>query len=261
MSDLMESLTESCLFCYPGEQKKQIIGYTPNFYIFVGLGQIIKGYVLIVSRTHTDCIAALSGKQQEELEHVQDIVRQMYLDKYGNASLFFEHGRIGSCMNMSGTRHCYHAHLHCTPAPNDSEGNPIDLLPEIDILPKKVTSFSEIVEKSDGCPYLYYENSKEEKYLFGLTSRPIESQFLRRKLAKARNLPEAIADWKENPTWETVYNIRDQLSIWLAKNHTGHILANDSSSLISKEVDFQQPISNISLPRGENGGNKVVNEL
>jgi ubiquinone/menaquinone biosynthesis C-methylase UbiE/diadenosine tetraphosphate (Ap4A) HIT family hydrolase len=226
---LKQRLEQTCLFCDPGDQTDQIIGRTPHFYMFVALGQIVEGYLLVVPYVHARCIAELSAAEIGELESIQNAIRQMYYDVYNQEALFFEHGMSGACAGISrGTQHCFHTHLHCVPAP-------VDLLPAISqtFRPIEINDLADIAKVTNGHPYLYHE--REQRHVF-IENQPIVPQFLRRQLANAVGVPEK-ANWSIYPTLDIVAVVRDELSLWLSKHRpviltpTGKMTIESSSTL------------------------------
>ncbi|MDF5751206.1 hypothetical protein [Spongiactinospora sp. TRM90649] len=104
-----------CRFCVRPEPWR-IVATTENFLVMMGLGPPVEGYALIITRYHVPCIAEIPSPQVEEFRDTLTRLRTAQLNTYG-ATLFFEHGRSGSCVRPGeGEDLCYHAHLHVLPA-------------------------------------------------------------------------------------------------------------------------------------------------
>ena len=100
-----------CRFCMLPDPWR-IIHETSNFVVQMGLGPLAEGYVVLLTRTHVPCIAALSDSQLGEFLSVLRLVQWAQHRVY-QGSLFFEHGRSGACLpEGNGDDLCYHAHLH-----------------------------------------------------------------------------------------------------------------------------------------------------
>lgn len=109
-----QELKKYCRFCQPPD-KDRIIYETHNFYVMLSLGPIVEGYLLIISKEHFDCCAALPIIMLEEFSRLVSNVKDILGKQYGSVILC-EHGRSGaSLQHHSGGKHCFHAHLHCVP--------------------------------------------------------------------------------------------------------------------------------------------------
>lgn len=102
-----------CRFCNPPDQNR-ILFESENYYIMLSLGPIVEGYLLLVSKQHDECCAALPEKHSAEFDRLYTWIKEILTDTYGHA-IAYEHGRAGSCLVASDSKHCYHAHMHFVP--------------------------------------------------------------------------------------------------------------------------------------------------
>jgi diadenosine tetraphosphate (Ap4A) HIT family hydrolase len=159
-----------------------------NFTVIPTIGQIVEGYLLIVSKDHYLSFGAVPEEQYEELERVKDQVRAVLAENYCTP-LFFEHGAVsdarkgGCCID--------HAHLHAVPV-------------KADILPYLIEHFRAVPIESvrdlkrqheKGQHYLFLEQQSGKKYIFDIPE-VIPSQFLRKVIAHEIDEPDKW-DWKE----------------------------------------------------------------
>lgn len=224
-------LEQNCLFCEPDKLKQadQILLKSDNFYLFAGLGPITDGYIIITSYScggevpQRSC-SDFSDKLLDELHFLRGLVARFYRDRYQHPGLSFEHGRAGSCLTESGgTKHCYHPHLCCYPAPHF-------LWEEIDEFSTvELTNIFELRDAVGTNPYLYLEacfvdkekkdsDPTKEKWHSRVVllpgERAIESQFLRRKLADKIGKPE-LWDWATHSQKEKVLALVVEFKNWL----------------------------------------------
>jgi len=197
----LEKIQGKCGFCVPLEP---IVLYTTqNFYTVLSLGQIVEGYSLICSKLHRSCCGDIPIEQLDEFIKIKNLVKKVFEKLYHSKTIFYEHGQTGVCMrhlidNMQN--HCYHAHLHCLPCEVDI----FDLIKEKMPNCIKITNFQELIElrnkKFRGGAYLFYENKKEEKFVFPAEGLKLPRQFLRRCVAYKIGRPH-LFDWERFPGW------------------------------------------------------------
>ncbi len=96
--------------------------------------------------------------------------------------------------------HCYHAHLHALPYEIDIQ----DLIREKVPQYTEIKNFHELIstrnKKLSGGAYLFYENNKEEKFIFPAENVKLPRQFLRRCVATKIGQPH-LFDWERHPGW------------------------------------------------------------
>lgn len=187
----------SCQYCEEFESGKleingqdlgnRIIFESDNFVVVPSLGQIVEGYLLIISKKHYTSIGEIPPGLHDELDTVCQKVRKILFDSYG-MPLFFEHGP--SCKRQKGGSCIDHAHLHVVPVQ-------IDILPELSkhFRYKIIKSFDALKKQFDkGVSYFFYESNLRERYLFEV-SEIVPSQYIRQIIASKIGKPERW-DWR-----------------------------------------------------------------
>jgi diadenosine tetraphosphate (Ap4A) HIT family hydrolase len=174
---------------YKDSMKSRVIYRTPNFSIIPTIGQIVKGYSLIISNKHCASIGSLRQEESQELELLMKVLERAFLKAYNKQSIFFEHGVPCDDKNRGGCG-ITHLHLHAVPL-NDN----VDLLNEIskDFNFKKIQSFYELRDMiyHDNA-YILYINQNKEKFVAEQNNLP--SQYMRCALAKI--VGEELWDWR-----------------------------------------------------------------
>ena len=197
----LEKIQGKCGFCIPLEPLVLFTGR--NFYIVLSLGQIVEGYLLICTKSHRSCCGDIPLEQIPEFIKLKNIVKEIFQKAYNKKPIFYEHGQTGVCMrhlidNMQN--HCYHAHLHAVPAEFDI----LDLIKEKVPQHIEIKNFKELIiirnKKLNGGAYLFYENNKEEKFIFPAENVKLPRQFLRRCVATKIGQSH-LFDWERHPGW------------------------------------------------------------
>jgi diadenosine tetraphosphate (Ap4A) HIT family hydrolase len=170
-----------------------------NFVVVPTLGMLSPGWLLVVSKDHYLSIGALDDTLYPELEQVKTAVQKDLREMF-QAPIFFEHGpctpteTAGACID--------HAHLHAVPLSFDLFQDLATNYPYRKV--KGLRALKGYFEKH--IPYLYYENRKEEAYLFRASQVP--GQLVRRLIAKRLGMPD-LWDWG---VYEGMENIEKTLS-------------------------------------------------
>lgn len=197
----LEKIQGKCGFCVPLEPLK--LYTSKNFYIVLSLGQIVEGYSLICTKTHRSCCGDIPLEHIDEFIKIKDLLRTTFKEIYHTPSLFYEHGQTGVCMkhlidNMQN--HCYHAHLHALPLKIDIFELIVQKIPHY----IKIQKMEELIEirnkKLRGGAYLFYENNKEEKFVFPAEGIKLPRQFLRGCVATKIGKPH-LSDWERYVGW------------------------------------------------------------
>lgn len=192
-------LLNDCCFClellgnsntdffriYQGNPSTRFIAQTKSFVIIPTIGQLIEGYLLIVTKKHYTSMGHLTAIQLNELEEVKQKISIVLSKTYGKP-IFFEHGSAFEGIGGCGV---YHAHLHVVPV-----GETISLLDDLRFLEGyKIETLGSLVDRiNSGKSYLFYEDQKSVKYIFNEDGIP--SQFFRKILAK--QLGKTSWDWR-----------------------------------------------------------------
>lgn len=183
-----------------GARFDRTIKKSENFLIVPSLGQIVEGYLLIITKYHYLSMSHLPIEYYEELKSLIDTARDMIKKLYDKKVIIFEHGmmckekRAGACVD--------HAHLNIVPCNKD-------------IFPffykklkfKSLTSIEELKGHYDkGEPYLYY-SSPTLQQMSAAVPNYLPSQYVRKILAKEVYNTRKW-DWK-------IYPEREQMSLFL----------------------------------------------
>lgn len=202
-----------CLFCFERPPNRhlgnRVLHSTESFLVYPGLGQLVEGYLLIVTRDHHTSMGEMPPERFGELVALKEEVRRVLSKRYRNP-IFLEHGgtsiepedRCGSCID--------HAHLHAFPVE-------VDLLPRIsrdlEAKPETITHMSDLrhyFESRTG--YLFYESKGGEMYVFR-PRKMLQGQYLRRILSEELKMPDKW-NWRTNPEEEKFQSTLRALSDW-----------------------------------------------
>lgn len=173
---------------WPTIKTRNIIG-TPNFIVMPSIGQIVEGYLLIVSREHYTSIGLLPSEKIQELEELINKVRKLIISSYGKTPIFYEHG-VPCEDGYEGGCGINHLHVHAVPLSNQTEilktlstGSNFRRI-------SSITELGEIVTRSN--PYLFIINEKGEKWVNEEDNFP--SQYMRKVLANKNGA--SSWDWR-----------------------------------------------------------------
>jgi ATP adenylyltransferase len=206
-----------CCFCaefarghmdYGGRRMDRTVLSTPSFRAFPAVGQIVEGYLLVVSQEHRISMAALERREYGELEDVLARAKKAIEREYG-PSLVFEHGSVSEEKRGGGC--IQHAHFHVVPME-------ADIVPELDALylSRRVRGLEELaVQYERQQPYLFVERQDGERRVFLPDQKP-PGQYLRR--VAARHVPgmEDMWDWAAFPGYEAMGRTVERLRPLLA---------------------------------------------
>lgn len=198
------SFNPECRFCTLPEPWR-IVHESPNFVAQMGLGPLAEGYVLILTRAHLSCISALRAGLLDEFLDVLRLIQKAQREAYGH-SLFFEHGRSGSCVPEGhGEDLCYHAHLHVIPASVD-----LASLVSADFQLERLKGWDEVTRsyQRDELPYILMQDGASISVV--RTADGIPRRYLRTKLATALGEP-VLADWAAFPSYAVVRDGRNRM--------------------------------------------------
>jgi diadenosine tetraphosphate (Ap4A) HIT family hydrolase len=186
-----------CRFCNPPDLDR-IIYETSNFYVMLSLGPIVEGYLLICSKEHFDCCGKIDTNLGSEFDNLTEIVRKVLITAYGHC-LFYEHGRAGSCMTFSeGSKHCYHAHMHCVPVKTK-----LNSLMDKNFYPIKHDSWNDFRKSNSEFnePYLFVDDGEKTSHL--VVKKDIRRQYLRHLTAVSIG-NEELWNWVDNQRLEVI---------------------------------------------------------
>jgi len=160
---------------YHDEQGGRTILETNGFKVVPSLGQIVRGYLLLIPRDHYCALADLPAELLWELEQLKKMLVGSLRSKYGDYVLF-EHG---ARTENSGGCGISHAHLHAVPLSAEK-----DLLQTLraSFRHQQISGISGLRGIPTGCSYLYYEDVRGDCHVFYPTFLP--SQYMRRLIAE-----------------------------------------------------------------------------
>jgi diadenosine tetraphosphate (Ap4A) HIT family hydrolase len=189
-------------------ERWRVVAETQHFLVMMGLGPLTPGYMLVITREHTSCCAGIRADRVEGFMALRDAVRATQQEVYG-CSLFFEHGRSGSCVpEGSGEDHCYHAHMHFMPVRADLAAAVREDYPLVNR-----SEWPDLVDLyySDGAsPYILTQDN--DTIAYAKVDGRLPRQYLRTKLATVLGMPH-LGDWVAFPSYEVVKEgIRDVAS-------------------------------------------------
>ena len=172
---------------YGKNPENRLILERDGFIAIPSIGQMVEGYLLIVTKQHYTSMGSLPVDDLNELNTIMEEVRGLLADTYGRP-IFFEHGSMKDV--NSGGCGIDHAHIHAVPLPDNT-----DVLPDIQeaLEGVEIASLADLSERArQNKPYLFYENQKGIKYLFDVKNIPC--QYMRRILGKRLGCQEW--DWR-----------------------------------------------------------------
>jgi ATP adenylyltransferase len=158
----------------------RILFETNNFVVVPGLGQIVEGYLLIITKNHCSSMGDLPQRVYSELDWIIKSSSEIIKSYYSSDCIAFEHGTSNP---LQGGGCCIeHAHLHIAPLN-------VDIVPYI--VQTETYNAQNYPESARalllrGKPYLYVSFSHKngsESLLLDATDLP--SQYMRRVIAKA----------------------------------------------------------------------------
>ncbi len=193
-----------CKFCHLIDQTKdnpssQLRGLplwdrplhiSSHFVVFPGLGHLMEGYMLVVSREHILSMGELSHAGWDDFQRVTNKVKQILEPEFGPIVLF-EHGSTkgGPASGSSIT----HAHIHAVPASQAFLESVIRSLPFTKVHARTFAHASSVAQKS----YLLIDAGDGK--CFGChPDTDLPSQYLRRHLAHSVG-KEGCWDWHYYP--------------------------------------------------------------
>ncbi len=202
--ELEKDIELYCRFCNPPDHER-IVYETSNFYVMLSLGPIVEGYLLICSKEHFDCCGKIDSSLAQEFDELAELIRQILIKAYGHC-IFYEHGRAGSCMTFSeGSKHCYHAHMHCVPVKLE-----LNKLMDKNFLPIKHNNWNDFRRSNSQYnePYLFVDDGNKVSHL--VVKEDIRRQYLRHLVAQAIG-SENLWNWVENQRPDVIKSGREKL--------------------------------------------------
>lgn len=190
----------------------RVILSSDNFVVIPSLGQIVEGYLLIVTKQHLPSMGHVSLGLEGELREVIKKVFIALAEVYGNEVLFFEHGPLNAC--RTGASCINHAHLHIVPLPNARKLVQI----AAKALGERLRNLDYLFEArrmiQNQKPYLYVgvgDGFSETSLMREATNLP--SQYMRRLIAEFIGKPY-MWDWAVYVGEDSLISTLSKLSSW-----------------------------------------------
>ena len=96
-----------CLFCRTPEER--VIYRFKDYFLYVGLGPILSGHILIIPNRHIKSFTNLPPDHRSTFYNIKENIKTAF-EKYFGACLMFEHGNHKNGIGLHS-----HAHLHVIP--------------------------------------------------------------------------------------------------------------------------------------------------
>jgi diadenosine tetraphosphate (Ap4A) HIT family hydrolase len=192
---------KSCFFCNP--DRDRILYESEHFYALLGLGAIVEGYTLLVSKQHIRSMFDLPDEMRnayiEEKRHLKQLLHKIY-----GPAIITEHGRVQSCTiddEEPHEHHCFHAHQHFFPVEVDLgslslEGPFIEMFRGDSMFDMHGSSLEDEDE------YLLYENTADVVATYKVIGK-CPRQYMRYLVARSVGKPELVS-WRLHPEWDKI---------------------------------------------------------
>ncbi len=191
---------------YKGVLNSRITRLSPEFSVVPTIGQLLSGWLMLITNEHCDNFASLSLEKQviamKQIHKLQDI---LFSD---TPTVIFEHG-VEAC---SG-RGCgiYHAHVHIVPLPNLIKVEQLVHNQKGDEYKSPIEAWQNASNCSE---YLMVTDSYNKTTLFENVTddRLFPSQFCRMRIVDLFGLPKPW-DWRKYGKEEAVLKFANELEI------------------------------------------------
>jgi hypothetical protein len=199
---------KACFFCAQNEQAR-ILYQSEHFYVLLGLGPIVEGYVILAARQHIRSMFDLPEDIRVSYINEKQRLKQLINETYG-PSIVTEHGRIQACVIEDEEAHdllCYHAHQLFFPIDLDlstlSQEGPFEKVFEGASL--FAMSSSDLLDDDE---YLFFENSAGRVFIYKVRGK-CPRQYMRYLVARSIGKPE-LASWQKYPAYDTIWQAKDR---------------------------------------------------
>jgi hypothetical protein len=188
---------DACFFCCQPE-KDRVLYESEHFYVLLGLGPIVEGYVLLVAKKHFRSMFDLPEAIRDSYIQEKARLKQLINNTYGPA-IVTEHGRVQACAVEDEEAHdllCYHAHQLFFPVQADlsnfaREGRFEKIFEGASLFDMP----SSLLQEQD--EYLLFEESNGQVHIHKVIGK-CPRQFMRYLVAERAGKPE-LASWQRHP--------------------------------------------------------------
>jgi len=215
-----------CPFCFPAAiAPNQLLATTEHFYLLAPAGQLIEGFLGIMTHACRDepvrlrCLDDIHGEWVGELLALRDLVSDFYRDVYRLPALFYEHGRGGGYRSSPpGGDFVFHPHLCALPGDLD-----VHEVLQARFQHRPAGQFSTVRSGIGRRPYLYVHTperpqSAQPVVYYGAAADSAEcvsGLSLKRMLAETYSI-DRDSDWRQYPGERELVELVDKFNHWYA---------------------------------------------
>lgn len=189
----------------PPNLQSRIVFTSRHFVVVIDISPLVVGHVLVLPKSHTLSVGALSGAERHELVEVVDRICEKLGVINAKGVIALEHGSDSSA---DGGACVSHAHLHLLPT------GPLGM-------DEALASYR--LASVDGYDDLVRWAELDKPYVFigepsgaGLVAdhlAGIPKQFLRIELARRLAIPDPLWDWRKHLLAENLLRTAEQLGV------------------------------------------------
>ncbi len=211
-----------CLFCFPAAiSPRQLLVTTENFYLLAPVGQVLEGFLSIVTKTCQDepfrlrCFDDLPEGWTAEVDSLKRIVEDFYREVYDASPVFYEQGRGGGLRSsFREERYSYHPHLCALPGPLKIHGALAERFAS-----HACAGFPHIRSVTGPVPYIYVQTPQDPAvpgpvvYTDPGGTDGVESFRLKKALVECNGI-SAGWDWRNDPGEKELELLVEKFDHW-----------------------------------------------
>jgi hypothetical protein len=215
-----------CPFCFPAAiAPNQLLATTEHFYLLAPVGQIIEGFLGIMTHVCRDhpvrlrCLDDIPAQWVGELTALRELVARFFRDVYQAPTLFYEHGRGGGHLSsFPGGDFVFHPHLCALPG---DVGIHEVLQPRFQF--RRAPQFPTIRAEIGHRPYLYVHTPggsrcREPVVYHGMdvdSDECVSGLSLKKVLVEVSSIG-TDSDWRRYPGERELVDLVDKFNHWYA---------------------------------------------
>jgi len=197
-------MEEKCIFCnIQTNENNELIDKplfkSDNFYIKLGKGMIIPGYLMIIPKEHVISMAYLTKEKLRKLFILLDETRNILEKTFNEPVIFYEAGTSG-VRGVKFNNSIVHAHIHVAPISLSGENYSV-LIKEMFLEP---FDYRNCLQQLKGKPYSFLIDADNQGFASLVWDR--QRQLFRKVLAKQVGKENAW-NWREEKN-ESIQNIK-----------------------------------------------------
>ena len=220
-----------CPFCFPASiLPAQLLATTEHFYLLAPAGQMIEGFLCIMTHGCRDapdrlrCMDDIPGDAAEDLHALRRLVADFYRDVYRAPPVFYENGRGGGrASSFPGGDFMFHPHLCALPGP---------LIVHEPLLSRfqyrTVGDFPLVRHHIGRRPYLYVHTLSDpvqsQPVVYFAADRSGDAELERlslKELLAAANPGSMQPDWRSYPGHAELARLIEDFGFWYASAYSG----------------------------------------